>query len=232
MPTSVSTARPKRLRTNQEAFRTAASPLVEASNSPQVNVGQRLRELRNRHRLSLRALAEKSGLNPNTLSLIENGKSSPSVATLQQMAAALGVPITAFFETSADTLTVSFQKANQRFGMPFASGVLEDLGAGIARRGIEPFLLILEPQADSGPTPIVHTGREFVFCLEGRLSYTVAGNVYLLEPGDSLLFEAYLPHRWENVGDKPSRSLLILCPTDAHDQPTERHFGLDEAHKR
>jgi transcriptional regulator with XRE-family HTH domain len=201
-----------------------APPAAEASAPSQVKVGQRLRELRGRRRLSLRALAGKSGLNPNTLSLIENGKTSPSVATLQQAAAALGVPITAFFETSADTRTVAYQKAGQRFRVPFVGGLLEDLGAGIARLGIEPLLLALESHAASGPTPIVHTGREFVFCLEGQLAYTIAGEAYILEPGDSLLFEGYLPHRWENVGGKPSRSLLVLCPADARENPAERHF--------
>lgn len=189
-----------------------------------VNVGERLRALRNRQRLSLRALAEKSGLNANTLSLIENDKSSPSVATLQQAAAALGVPVTAFFETSADTQRVAFHPAGQPMGVPFAHGRLHDLGAGLARRGIEPLLLVLEPQAGSGRNPIVHTGREFVYCLEGRLAYTIEDDTYVLGPGDSLLFEAYLPHRWQNAGDGPSRSLLILCPADERDAPTERHF--------
>ena len=64
-------------------------------------VGKNLRDLRNRRGLSLRALAERSGLNVNTLSLVENGKSSPSVGTLQQLAQALDAPITTFFETEA-----------------------------------------------------------------------------------------------------------------------------------
>jgi transcriptional regulator with XRE-family HTH domain len=192
--------------------------------APAISVGQRLRELRSRRRLSLRALAEKSGLNANTLSLIENDKSSPSVATLQQAAAALGVPITAFFETSADTQRVVYHPAGQPVAMPFTGGQLHDLGAGIMRRGIEPLLLELEPLGSSGRIPIVHTGREFVYCLEGRLTYHVDGQAYTLSPGDSLLFEAYLPHRWQNVGSQPSRSLLILCPADERDQPAERHF--------
>ena len=200
-------------------------PPGTAAISAEVDVGQRLRELRARYRLSVRALAEKSGLNPNTLSLIENHKTSPSVATLQQIAVALTVPVTAFFETSADTQKVTYQKSAEHPGVPFRRGWLHDLGAGIARRGIEPFLLVLEPRAGSGPTPIVHTGREFVFCLEGQLGYTIDGQRYALEPGDSLLFEAYLPHRWENLGDRPSRSLLILCPADERDQPTEQHFA-------
>ena len=61
-------------------------------------VAKRLRELRTQRGYSLRALADRSGLNINTLSLIENGKTSASVSTLQQLARALAVPITAFFE--------------------------------------------------------------------------------------------------------------------------------------
>jgi transcriptional regulator with XRE-family HTH domain len=202
-----------------------AEPLAPGNGAaPPLSVGQRLRELRQRRRLSLRALAEQSGLNANTLSLIENDKSSPSVATLQQAAAALGVPISAFFETSADTQRLTLHREGQPLGLPFTGGRLHDLGAGIARRGIQPLLLVLEPNAGSGRTPIVHTGREFVYCLEGRLAYIIEGQTYVLEPGDSLLFEAYLPHRWQNVGAAPSRSLLVLCPADERDQPAERHF--------
>ncbi len=62
-------------------------------------------------------------------------------------------------------------------------------------RRAEPFIVTLEPNADSGPTPIVHTGREFVYCIEGRLAYTIEERTFILEPGDSLLFEAFLPHR-------------------------------------
>jgi transcriptional regulator with XRE-family HTH domain len=191
---------------------------------PSICVGRHLRRLRSERGLSIRALAELSGLNANTLSLIENSKTSPSVSTLQQLAAALDVPITAFFEIDILKSHISYQKAGQRPRAAFAHGMLEDLGAGLTLRGGQPFLVILEPQADSGPTPIVHTGHEFVFCLEGHLSYTIEENIYLLDPGDSLLFEAYLPHRWQNVGETPSRSLLVMCPADEDDRPTERHF--------
>lgn len=65
-----------------------------------IDVGRNLRDLRAERELSIRSLAELSGLNVNTLSMIENGKSSPSVSTLQQLASALTVPITDFFETA------------------------------------------------------------------------------------------------------------------------------------
>ena len=189
-----------------------------------INVGRRLRELRAKRGLSIRALAGISGLNVNTLSLIENGKTSPSVSTLQQVAAALQAPITAFFETDVPKNNISYLKDGQRPRGAFAHGTLEDLGAGLTLPGGQPLLVTLEPKADSGPTPIVHTGHEFVFCLEGHLSYTIEDRTYPLEPNDSLLFEAHLPHRWQNVGETPSRSLLVMCPADEDDRPTERHF--------
>ena len=193
--------------------------------SKEVNVGRRLRELRAERNLSIRALAELSSLNVNTLSMIENGKTSPSVSTLQQAATALKVPITAFFETKTPPQTIIYQKAGERQAATFAHGSLANLGTGMSRPGLEPFVVTLEPQADSGSTPIVHTGLEFVFCLEGRIGYEVDGKAFILEPGDSLLFEAHLPHRWRNDGEFPSRSLLLLCSADERDHPDERHFG-------
>src|SRR4030065_947235 len=63
-----------------------------------IDVGRNLRDLRAERELSIRSLAELSGLNVNTLSMIENGKSSPSVSTLQQLASAINVSTPAFFE--------------------------------------------------------------------------------------------------------------------------------------
>lgn len=190
-----------------------------------VDVGGRLHALRLERNLSIRALAALSNLNVNTLSLIENGKTSPSVSTLQQLAQALQVSIAAFFETEPPRKSLVFQKSGQRPRAAFSHGVLEDLGAGMTLHGGAPLLVVLEPHADSGPTPIVHTGEEFVYCLEGHVTYVIGNERYLLDPGDSLLFEAHLPHRWGNATNLPSRSLLVLCPSDENDRPAREHFG-------
>jgi transcriptional regulator with XRE-family HTH domain len=189
-----------------------------------IDVGRNLHNLRAEQGLSIRNLAELSGLNANTLSMIENGKSSPSVSTLQQLARALNVSITAFFEIDVLKNNISYQKKGQRPQAVFANGTFADLGSGLTLRGAQPLLVTLEPKANSGPTPIVHTGHEFVFCLEGRLSYTIEERNYILDPGDSLLFEAHLPHVWHNAGESTSQSLLIMCPADESDHPTKRHF--------
>jgi DNA-binding XRE family transcriptional regulator len=200
-------------------------PVSKSNPADEINVGRRLRELRATRGLSMRALAEQSGLNVNTLSLIENQHTSPSVSTLQQLAQTLQISISAFFETGQENKLVVHQKAGARPRAAFAHGFMEDLGAGMSRVGTEPLIATLASKADSGKTPIVHTGREFVYCLEGSIAYSIDNETYMLEPGDSLLFEAYLPHHWKNLDDTPSRTLLVLCPMDERDNSTERHFS-------
>ncbi len=190
----------------------------------EISVGQRLHDIRIRRGLSMRSLAKASGLNINTLSLIENQHSSPSVSTLQQLAQTLQVPITEFFETDHGSKELVHQKQGQRPHISFEHSTMEDLAAGMPHFGAEPLIVILNPGADSGKNPIVHTGREFVYCIEGHVTYTVNNQKYLLDPGDSLVFEAYLPHQWKNSDPAPSRILLVLCPMDVRDSPTERHF--------
>ncbi|MBN2116201.1 MAG: cupin domain-containing protein [Anaerolineales bacterium] len=223
------------MRRNQSHVRTRNGPVgnsknlparvAEVNNESSIDVGRRLREIRMGRGLSIRALAESSQLNVNTLSLIENGRTSPSVSTLQLIAQTLQVPISTFFEADQGQKKVVYQRAGNRPHAVFTHGLVEDLGTGMARFGAEPLIVTLKPRADSGRIPIVHTGREFVYCLEGHIIYHVDDQAYPLEPGDSLMFEAYLPHRWQNEGESESRLLLVLCPLDERDQPSERHFG-------
>jgi len=200
------------------------SPFITELDHAEITVGQRLREIRVLRGLSMRALAEISGLNINTLSLIENEHTSPSVSTLQQIAQSLQVSMTEFFQTDHGTKRLVHQKQGARPRVAFEHSSMEDLAAGMPRYGAEPIIVTLEPNADSGKNPIVHTGREFVYCLDGHIAYTVDNEKYLLEAGDSLIFEAYLPHHWKNIISTPSRALLVLCPMDERDQPRERHF--------
>ena len=109
----------------------------------EINVGRRLQELRIMRGLSQRALAEMSGLNFNTLSLLENEKTSPNVSTLQQLACALNVPITAFFESISENRVIVHQKSGERQHTSFPQGRFEDLGGGMALGEATPLLMIL-----------------------------------------------------------------------------------------
>jgi len=202
-----------------------ASPDSETS---EINVGKRLQELRLMEGLSLRALAELSGLNVNTLSLIENQKTSPNVSTLQQIATALNVPVTAFFQPLTAKKDIVYQRKGERGKIDFPQGIFQDLGGGITLGEGTPLLMTLQAEHESDPNPIIHTGQEFVFCLEGCLVFWVGEEEFVLGPGDSLIFEAHIPHRWENREKGASRAILVICPSDISDRSVTQHFVDEE----
>lgn len=211
---------------------TEIDPTKQEKQTPaEVLVGRKLRELRNRQGLSLRALANRSGLNVNTLSLVENGKSSPSVSTLQQLALALEVPIATFFESEPIEKQIVFTPADQRPQAAFGRTQMQNLGKDLAGSVVQPFAVTLKPGTGSGDRMIVHTGHEFVYCLTGSIHYRIEEEDFILNPGDSLVFEAHLPHCWENNGDDIAQILLILYPSDVREEPGGRHFSLETMKK-
>jgi transcriptional regulator with XRE-family HTH domain len=175
-----------------------------------VDVGPQLRAMRQQRGLSLRTLAGICDLSPNTISLIERGISSPSVSTLHRLATAMRVPITAFFEEQEARVEIVLQRAGERSRSGSANVLLESLGTGLEAQTLEPFVVTLNPGAGSGRQTIVHVGHELVYCLRGEVEYQVDDQLCLLGEGDSLLFEARLPHRWRNPGDEPAIFLLVF----------------------
>jgi transcriptional regulator with XRE-family HTH domain len=184
-----------------------------------VDVGNRLRQLREGRNISMRTLATMSGLSANALSMIERGKTSPSVSTLYRIANALAVPVTDFFGPDEVRKKVVFLKADERTRLPFLRGLWEGLGGEQFTGKAMPFMLTLENGASSGPSHMAHSGHEFVFCLRGQLEYLVEGELYLLEAGDSLLFAAQLKHRWHNPGGLVTNALIIISDYSDADQP-------------
>ena len=189
-----------------------------------LDVGMRLRELRDERNISMRSLATKSGLSANALSMIERGKTSPSVSTLYKLADALGVPITSFFGPQTEKINAVFIKADERRRIPFTRGVWEGLGGEQFSGRVEPFVLTLESGVSSGPHTMAHSGHEFVFCLRGHLEYLVEKQVFLLEPGDSLLFAAHLNHRWRNHSNVVTTALIVLSGFSEGEQPQVMHW--------
>jgi transcriptional regulator with XRE-family HTH domain len=208
---------------NSKIFETIDNHSAETI-STEMMVGLKIRGLRNQRGFSLRTLAKFSGLNINTLSLIENGKISPSVGTLQQLAKAFDVPMAAFFESEPVTKQVVFTTHDHRPEATFSHARMQNLGKDLSGNAVQPFVVTLEHSAGSGERMIVHTGHEFVYCISGSVLYEINGIDYLLTPGDSVVFEAHLPHQWKNVVDGESQIILILYPADPRDEPGGRHF--------
>jgi transcriptional regulator with XRE-family HTH domain len=193
-----------------------------------VDVGSRLRKLREMHGMSMRALAAKSGLSANALSVIERGKTSPSVSTLYKLADALGVSVTAFFGEVMEKQQVIFLKSDKRTRIPFSRGIFEGLGGEKFVGRVEPFVLTLESGATSGSHSMTHTGHEFVFCLHGELEYTVEKKTYPMSSGDSLLFAAQLNHKWKNPGRTVANALVVLSGFADGEQPRGMHWKTGE----
>ena len=188
------------------------------------DVGTRLREARQQRGLSLRALAELCELSPNTISLVERGVSSPSVSTLQRLATALGMPITSFFADEPERTQVLLTRSGERIRSGSASVLLESLGYGLEEQACDPFHVTLKTGASSGRRMMSHAGTELVFCLQGKVDYEVAGEHYRLQPGDSLLFRADLPHHWHNPNDEPAVFLMIMQATQERDERVDQHL--------
>jgi transcriptional regulator with XRE-family HTH domain len=183
-----------------------------------------LRQLREERELSIRALARESGLSANALSMIERGKTSPTVSTLYKVAEALNIPITALFRSIPDRREIVFMDVDARPRVPFSRGLWEGLGGERFVGRVEPFALTLESGASSGPQPLVHTGHEFVLCLRGQLEYQVEGELFTLGPGDSLIFRSSLKHRWRNPGSTVTNAIFVLSGFEAGERPSEHHI--------
>ena len=189
------------------------------------SLGERLRQLRTERNISQRDLARLANLSPNSISLIERDETSPSVATLQSLASALNVRMSYFFEEETPS-SVLLLKAGSRPRIENAGVVIEGMGQTLPSQELEPFLVTLEPKAGSGgERQVVHSGHEFVYCLEGRIEYVIDGNIHLMEKGDILIFEANLPHLWRNPFDEQAMFVLLLQTPNASKEPIQRHFS-------
>ena len=186
------------------------------------DVGHRIRAIREQRSLSLRALAENCGLSTNAISLIERGETSPTVSSLHQLAMALEVPITDFFEESQKHMTV-FVKPDHRLQSQ-ANGIqLESLATGLSRQQLEPFLMEVEPGAGTVDEPVSHSGEEFVYCVAGEVEYCVGEQIYALSAGCSLLFKAPQPHCFRNANDSPALLMMVFMADEGTLQLAQQH---------
>jgi len=92
---------------------------------------------------------------------------------------------------------------------------------------LEPFEIIIEKYATSGERTLVHSGNEFVYCLNGKVLYIIQEQEYLINNGDSILFSAQFGHRRKNMNDGESQLMMVLTPAGQYHEQSPSHF-----HKR
>ena len=182
------------------------------SKTEKIMVGKMIKSLRDKQKLSLRALAELSSISTNAISKIERGETSPTVASLHQIANALGVHITDLFTEDIHKVAVLVKKDDSTI-IESEGITIESLGGGLPYQQLEPFIMEIAPSSGNTADPISHSGEEFIYCLEGNLEYFVGEEAFTLEPGDRLLFKASQPHSWRNLG-KTSVKVILVLQTD------------------
>ena len=175
----------------------------------EVRVGLRLRTARERQGLSLRAVARRTGLSPSFLSQLERDQVSPSIASLKQLAAALGERVGELLAEPAPEGLVL--RRDERPAWRLARVRYEQLAPGGGRL-LQPQLLRFELGGDLGEHPAVHEGEEFGLVLSGRVECAVGEQVFVLEEGDSISFDAALPHRTRNAAAGETLYLLVVAP--------------------
>ena len=187
-------------------------------------IGERLLSLRKERKISQRELARIADISPNSVSLIERGKISPTVATLQNIAMAFGVKIGYFFE-ERDNRSIVHGNLNDLPRLTSQGVDIASVGQHLRAQEMEHFFVALEPGSGSGERQVIHPGHEFVFCHQGRLDYTIDNKTYTLAAGDFLLFEASLPHTWFNSYDQIANFLLVLQSPETTHSPVRQHFS-------
>jgi transcriptional regulator with XRE-family HTH domain len=177
-------------------------------------IGRQVYEFRNKLGITVADLARQAGLSAGMLSKIENGVTSPSLATLQALSSALNVPVTAFFRKYEEQRDASFVKSGQglvieRRGTR-ASHQYQLLGHSMSKTVVvEPYLVTLTATPDVLPL-FQHTGQEFIYLLEGEVTYRHADKLYEMQPGDSLFFDADVPHGPETLTKLPIRLISVI----------------------
>ena len=177
-------------------------------------IGKKLKATRLRNDMTIQELAQKSRVSSNMISRIERGLTIPSVEILMKLANAFGMSIS-FFVEEAEKGTVVVP-ARQRKGEPIFffedKHQITSLTHGIRDPSFTVFSDTLEEGCSSGEGGMVHTGEEFAYVLKGKLRFVIDGDDYVLEEGDSIVFKASLPHRWENLYPGQTEILWVVSP--------------------
>ena len=181
-----------------------------------MDIGNRLQEIRKERGLSQRELASRAGLTNGTISLIEQNKTSPSIASLKSLLDAIPMSVAEFFATieqasepkifySADEFTEVAPQVGQ------TSVSLRQLGNANTHT-----LQVLDETypvgADTGPESLSHVGEEAGVVISGQIEITVGDQLKILQPGDGYLFDSRQPHRFRNPGPEVCRIISACTP--------------------
>ena len=182
----------------------------EPLNDEVVQIGQQIRELRKQRGLTLKLLAEQTGLSIPYLSQIENGHVDLNITNLKTIGQALEVPLITFFVNGTSS-TVSVTRCAERRWYNLDHHAHEALLVR-SRSDLEIFSMRLLPGAE--PTPDnIHPGEEFTFVVKGSIHLILNNQqMFDLQEGDLIYYLSDIPHRWQNLTNAEAEILVVNTP--------------------
>lgn len=193
---------------------THASPPPARGVDQPITVGPRIRALRDAMDLSLRDLSERSGVSAQMLSQVERGETSPTLAVAAKIASGLELTLSQLLRLD-EGQHVAVSRAGARRRSTRGGHSFEELTPPLPGQRADVSVHVLEPGATTGghADPPMHEpgSRETAVVLAGTLALVVDGTRYDLQEGDSVTFDADLPHHFENDGEEPTRFIAVIA---------------------
>ena len=181
-------------------------------------IGEKVRALRLRKKMALVELGRHTGLSPALLSKIERSNIYPPLPTLLRIALVFGVGLDHFFGDDASRKTVSIVRKSERIRFPDTtegrvSYFFESLDFKANDRKINAHYAEFEPGSADEPLTHVHDGVEFIHILGGQLLLTIGREEHRLDEGDSIYFDASVPHSYRRHGKTRCSGLVVTTPS-------------------
>lgn len=186
----------------------AADRDSDAAEQTMLVVGARIRAMRLHQKLTLRDVAERTGVSVSMLSMLERGVSTASVGTLVAVSSALGVRMYDLFaheDGDASPVTTLAEQTVFRTG----KGTARRVAHSDSEAGLELAINEYAPDGASDSAPLRHDGREVGVLISGQLTVELDGQSYVLEPGDAIAYSSDRPHRLTNNGSEPAVAVWV-----------------------
>jgi transcriptional regulator with XRE-family HTH domain len=182
------------------------------------DIGQKLRQLRLRKKIALVDLGKHTGLSASMLSQLENGKLVPTLPTLARIAMVFDVGLEHFFTDRRAKTTFSVVRSNERLRFPDLADspipgyFFEVLAFGATDKSISAYLAEFPKRDPRTSRHHVHDGSEFIYIVSGRLSINYQAEEHMLNPGDSVYFDASEPHAYTGLSEESVKAIVVTAP--------------------
>ena len=182
----------------------------------QVNVGERVKAVREDRNLSLQDISQRTDLDVSLLEQIESGSLAPPLGIVIKLSKALNLKMGYFISGEEDRAYTIVRKNDRKVVSRYDSKKGEYYGYGYEslaphkkNRHMEPFLVSLDP-AETEEERSTHDGQEFIYVLEGAMEVRLGEEIHILEPGDSIYYDSTAPHLVKCHGEKRTNILAVL----------------------